>query len=624
MVRRRLLVILASGSLLLSSASLGAGPIRAATGTVTVDLSLGNEIATGAVTDPDPAHARVTVSNRYHFWAGLDLQAPSGGARLTPTPIGEDARGLYGLLGLIGPEATSAWAGTFDPAGGSQAVWLHYDLATARGAQALALTTLTIVADSFGAPLLAPSASAVVHAVTLLTDLDEFTNLLAAVGRNDPWEIAKAWSLLLQSQAGRDAIRLALADLGVVATDGALKSLGSVVGLIDFARTMLDLLRAGLAGHTSGLVTFSVGGEPEGSRQAPPSATSAPSQAGTGRVYQGVFVPTGSMSVARDSPSATLLPDGRVLVVGGLDAAGTPLASAELYDPRTGTFSPTGSMSVARDYPSATLLPDGRVLVVGGFDASAELYDPRTGTFSPTGSMSVARSSPSTTLFPDGRVLVVGGQGPVSSLASFASAELYDPRTGTFSPTGSMSVARGSPSVTLLSDGRVLVVGGQSAGGTSLASAELYDPRTGTFSPTGSMSLARSWLSATLLSDGRVLVVGGERTGAALLSLFASAELYDPRTGTFSPTGSMSVARSSPSAALLPDGRVLVVGGLDAGGTPLTSAELYDPRTGTFSPTGSMSVGRNSPSTTLLPDGRVLVVARAWDETPLASAELFR
>ena len=259
MIRSRLLAVLVTASLV--TTGLTVAPARALTVAgpeVTVDLSAGNEIATGAVLDPDPANARVTVSNRYHFWAGLDLLPPVGGARLAPTPIGEDARGLYGLLGLIGPEATSAWAGTFDPAGASQAVWLHYDLATGRGAQALALTSLTLVADTFGAPLLARSPATVIRAITLLTDLAEFTNLLGAVQRNDPWGIVKAWSLLLQSPVGRDAIRLALSELGVIVSDGFLKSLGSVAGAWDFIQTLRDLLRAGLGGHMSGLVTFSV------------------------------------------------------------------------------------------------------------------------------------------------------------------------------------------------------------------------------------------------------------------------------------------------------------------------------------------------------------------------------
>ena len=124
-----------------------ASTLRPAVSAATVDLSLGNGIASGAVVDSGPVHALVTARNGYHFWAGLDLQAPTGAAQLTAAG---DARGVYGVLRLIGPGATSAWACTFGAGGGSQAVWIHYDLATPRGAQALAPTCLTNVADAFG------------------------------------------------------------------------------------------------------------------------------------------------------------------------------------------------------------------------------------------------------------------------------------------------------------------------------------------------------------------------------------------------------------------------------------------------------------------------------------------
>ena len=285
--------------------------------------------------------------------------------------------------------------------------------------------------------------------------------------------------------------------------------------------------------------------------------------------------------IARDFHTATLLPDGRVLIAGGNNwDLMTVAASAELYDPATGTFSPTGSMTAARAAHTATLLADGRVLVTGGeylegtnwgYLSSAELYDPKTGKFSPTGPMGSARWRHSATLLSDGRVLITGGYAGSTLLAS---AELYDPKTGIFSPTGSMAAALGDHTATALSDGRVLIVGTD-------ASAELYDPKTGIFSPTGSMGTAQDGHTATQLSDGRVLIVGVD----------AIAELYDPATGTFSPTGSMTTARRLYTATLLSDGRVLVAGGstgVELGGD-LASAELYDPKTGTFSLTGSLT-----------------------------------
>jgi hypothetical protein len=329
----------------------------------------------------------------------------------------------------------------------------------------------------------------------------------------------------------------------------------------------------------------------------------------------GTFSPTGSMAEARYLDTATLLPDGRVLIAGGYNGS-TALDSAELYDPSTGTFSPTGSMTEARDDDTATLLSNGRVLVVGGYDDStgyggpygngsaldsAELYDPSTGTFSPTGSMTEAHLEFTATLLPTGRVLIAGG----------GSAELYDPSTGTFSPTGSMTDFRSGATATLLPTGRVLIAGGLNH------SAELYDPKTGKFSPTGSMTAGvdRADATATLLSDGRVLIAGGPP--------FASGELYDLTSGTFSPTGSMAISRGRQTSALLRNGFVLIAGGAPPPPSGASdSAELYDPQLGIFGPTGSMTTARSDPTVTMLSDGRVLI-AGGVDSGPLASAELY-
>ncbi len=340
----------------------------------------------------------------------------------------------------------------------------------------------------------------------------------------------------------------------------------------------------------------------------------------------GTWSATGSMGTARayHDHAETLLPDGRVLVTGGFGAG----LSAELYDPTTGTFSATGSMGTARWGHTATLLPNGKVLLVrgtfpGGYTATAELYDPAIGTFSPTGSTGQAGYFHTATLLPNGRVLVTGGGN--DSPSAFSTAQLYDLTTGTFSATGPMGTPRAQHSATLLSNGEVLVIGGTSSQpntpsspGNSQASAQLYDPATGTFGPTGAMATPRLYHTATLLPSGRVLVVGGNNASGPL----TSAEVYDPATGTFSPTGSLSTARYAHTATLLPSGMVLVTGGIP--GTYTASAELYDPTTGTFSVTGSMGTARGLHTATLLPNWKVLVTGGFTNGgMTLTSAELY-
>jgi len=333
----------------------------------------------------------------------------------------------------------------------------------------------------------------------------------------------------------------------------------------------------------------------------------------------GSWSSAGSMHDSREGHTATLLPNGKLLITGGcagVNGNSLGLASAELYDPATGTWTLTGSMTTARVGPTATLLPGGEVLVAGGIDvdqqillASAELYNPTTGNWTVTGSMNIARHLHTATLLPSGKILVVGGSG------RDASAELYDPATGTWTLTGSMTTARTEHTATLLASGEVLVVGGSRSGD----SAELYDPGTGTWAVTDGNITARAGHTATLLSSGEVLVAGGltlSRDGA-----LSSAELYEPANG-WRLTGSMADARFYHTATLLRSGEVLVAGGTN-NAVDLASAELYNPATGTWQSTTPMQSVRWLYTASLLPDGRVLVTGGMAQGVPLASAELY-
>ena len=194
--------------------------------------------------------------------------------------------------------------------------------------------------------------------------------------------------------------------------------------------------------------------------------------------------------------------------------------------------------------------------------------------------MNTPRVNHTATSLQDGRVLVVGGGD--EGYASVRSAELYDPATGSFSPTGSMKNRRWLHTATLLQDGRVLIAGGRSPKDSTYASVEVYTPGSGTFTSTGSMLASRKSHTATLLPDGRVLVSGGEEQNDIGIpgKTLSSTELYDPATGKFTANASMGDRRSGQTATSLDDGRVLVAGGsyiADAGGIRLTSAVLYQP-----------------------------------------------
>lgn len=287
------------------------------------------------------------------------------------------------------------------------------------------------------------------------------------------------------------------------------------------------------------------------------------------------------MSTSRIEHTATVLPDGRVLLAGGINDEGGWLNTAEIWNPATGAVTPTGSMTGPRPGGSAVLLRDGRVLIAGrtgsGFlvqvsTSFAEVFDPATGAFTATASPVGEADwnmlgAVSAVQLADGRVLIA------EDGSHLLHAELYDPVLDTWTMTGSLLMSRSARSATLLDNGLVLFAGGwPDSGSGPTATAELYDPASGTFRPTGSMAQPRSAQRATSLDDGRVLISGGWDGTAALRSV----EIYDPATGKFRSAGSMTVSRWGHTATLLPNGLVLMAGG-GGGDLNRTDAELFNP-----------------------------------------------
>ena len=336
-------------------------------------------------------------------------------------------------------------------------------------------------------------------------------------------------------------------------------------------------------------------------------------------VASGGLQPARDLRAPRAVHTATVLPDGRVLVAGGCVDPGceSPTATTELYDPvkRRSVVGPRLSRPLVGH--AAIALRDGSVLVLGGWSgrvptASAERLVG--GRFVATGSMLSPRGGFTATRLRDGRVLVVGGS---SGSEALASAELYDPESGSFVATGSLARSREAHSATLLRDGRVLVVGG-SDGADVLRTAEIYDPTTGRFSPTGPLSAPRHKHAAVVLRDGRVLVVGGS-DARDFRGRYRSTEVWSPTTRRFRPGPALREPRFKiPDAVVrLGSGDVLVAGGGE-------TVERLRPG-GRFVEDGELGAALMFATATVLPGGSVLV-AGGYDEsiTPTAGTWLYR
>jgi Bacterial Ig-like domain (group 3)/Galactose oxidase, central domain/Bacterial Ig-like domain (group 2) len=348
------------------------------------------------------------------------------------------------------------------------------------------------------------------------------------------------------------------------------------------------------------------------------------------------FWPVGNLNFPRWGHTATLLPNGKVLIVGGQDVNNNILASAELYDPSTGTFTTTAnSLAAPRRDHTATLLPNGTVLIAGGLQYtanggislhSAEIYDPSAGTFTFGGVMRQDHYSHTATLLNTGMVLIEGGNHLLTAGGGGLSGnELYDPATKTFAFTGNLNSPRSFPSTTLLGDGTLLAIGGNGTSGYSLPSSEIFNPGTGTYSVGGSLTTARWGHSATLLASGKVLVVAGEESCPTTCPpVLGSSEIYDPAAKTFVNGPNVTSPRFFQTATRLNNGSVLIVGGGGASGSAIATAELFDATSMSFLGAGAMASARGGFTATLLNDGTVLIVGGQGTTYPIVGrAEIY-
>lgn len=417
------------------------------------------------------------------------------------------------------------------------------------------------------------------------------------------------------------------------------------------------MLRVTVSGTQNTAVRFSVeepnGGsvKPSGEYQAPAATgvyhvvvTSEADTSKTARAtinvrpYNNRFQASASMlPEARSHHRSAVLADDSIVFIGGTSSVvHRYLPDADRFDAVNAT------LSARRMTHSLTSLPDGRVLVLGGetslsaFESAItnvpDVYEPLVGPFTTLPSRMVeGRSSHTATQLANGNIVIIGGRKTVGNTAvATDTSETYDRATRTFTAGPSMPGVRFNHSATLLPNGKILVAGGQVDCTVDicarLSSALLYDPATQTFTPTGSLNEVRGGHTATLLPNGKVLIAGGLKPGANpfFADEVGTFEIYDPATGTFTSAGNMRIARWMHTATLLNDGRVLIAGGSVYFPTPTERTEIFDPATGTSIEGPTMSTPRMFHTANLLPNGKVLIVGGVPDGAePLRSAELF-
>ena len=335
-----------------------------------------------------------------------------------------------------------------------------------------------------------------------------------------------------------------------------------------------------------------------------------------------------AMESKRDRFALLVLSNGNLIAAGGKEVgmqaqSGNFNRTVEIFDPVKDEWAFTGEMKEERMNPVLFKLPDGNVMVVGGLSGardpliSTEILDSTTGTFSMGPEMNRSHNEMGSVTLNDGRFMVIGGASYDEEIgfqvALSKETEIFDPETGTWIEAAPMADKRSNHSALVLNNGKVIVIGGGKTDGPYLKSIEIYDPDTDTWEYGSEMTKGRVAHTATILSDGRVLVVGGK--GKITL-----AEIYDPDTDTWTLAGETNKPRGDHAAILLNDGSVLVTGGIGY----LSEVERFDPNTSTWNIVGSLNTGRIRPAITLLSDGRVLVMAGVGKDGMLASVEIYK
>ena len=363
----------------------------------------------------------------------------------------------------------------------------------------------------------------------------------------------------------------------------------------------------------------------------------------------------------RFAHDATLLDDGRVMVSGGWTGVADtneihpfPVVFSQIFDPETGTWTLTGRIEPEESeglpgflvFSPATGLPDGRLASMALSEESLSgspddvtsaivAFDPETGEWTHLSDIPSNRIFTDIIALSNREILVVGGLDLKAMSSASATldvvdiVESYNTDTGEWQTLGPMNEAAMEVSLVLLNDGRVMAVGGAGNFDTQLetARAEIFDPATGSWTVTGDLNTPRASVKTIALTDGRVLAAGGFGSYIQAFGDSPTSEIYDPETGEWDVTGPMSVQRFRHTLTLLPDGRVLAVGGEEQVGDYmlLSSTEIFDPETNAWSAGPELSQPRSGHSATLMPDGNVLLAGGISQDGeqrfPVASTE---